>query len=306
MKRWIAVILVILVSLLWIGCSAQTPQSGDYASEKSTPDGEDATGGSSGNGDIGSPANNSDVARKIVRDATLDLEAVDVVKAYEDLLAWASEHDGYEVNRTQNKTNGFISIDASIKMNPDALDAFLEYAATVGDVINTRIDTEDITESYYDTETRLRSMEESLERYFDFLDQSANIEESLSVQREINSLTVEIESLKGKLKVWDSLLAESIVTIRLRQSNDPAKIRREITWSTLSFADMLYLMQSGLMRVANIFVSVLQWIAVILVATAPLWVIALIVIFIIRKRRKKRKAQKAADSNEQSVPKNTV
>ncbi len=47
------------------------------------------------------------------------------------------------------------------------------------------------------------------------------------------------------------MLAESSVSFEIRQVNDPVKIKKEITWSTLSWADMTYLMRSGLTRLCN-------------------------------------------------------
>lgn len=286
MKRISTTILILLlaVSLLY-GCAAQTGVERDEQSAATTaysPGGAEK----SNDGLQGDPQ----TERKIIRNASLDIEATDVVAAYENLLAWAAQYGGYETRRNQQRVNDIISIDAQIKISPEHLDALLEYAKTIGDVINTQISTEDITDAYYDITTRLASMERSLERYYDYLDEAKSIEESLQVQNEINRLTVEIESLKGRLKLWDSLLAESVVTIRLRQTNDPAKIRKEIDWSTLSFADMLYLMKRGLAGVANVLVNILQWLAIVLVATAPLWIVALIVIFAVRaKIRKKRR-----------------
>ena len=293
MKRIQPVLAVLLIILLLLaGCSAQTGHSGGMPQTTTTA----ASKSDSEYSNESSPtADGKTLERKIIRNASLDLEVNDVLSAYDSLLNWAAQRGGYEIRRNQQKSNGFITIDAQIKISPDHLDAFLLYAAELGEVINTQISTEDITDSYYDAETRLRSMEASLERYYDYLEQAGNIEESLSVQQEINRLTVEIESMKGRLKLWDSLMAESVVTIRLRQTSDPVKIKKEINWSMLSFADMGYLMKSGLTGVANVLVNIVQWAAIVLVAAAPFWIVALIVIFLLRRRKKKKTASRQAE-----------
>ncbi len=280
---WIIAFMLVLSGLF--GCSAATGQR---------PMATTTAGYSPGAGDKseGSAEPDVSVARKMIRNASLDLEAADVASAYDALLGWASERGGYEIRREQRRSDGFITIDAQIKIKPEHLDDLLEYAATLGDVINTQISTQDITDAYYDAQTRLQTMELALENYYTYLKRAGSIEESLSVQREINQLTAEIESLKGRIKLWDSLLAESVVTLRLRQTNDPVKLKKEIDWSTLSFSDMGYLMKNGLTAVANTLVSVLQWLAIVLVAASPLWIIALVVILLLR--RKKRRAAQAA------------
>lgn len=293
-RTWLMLTAVLMILAILAGCAsrsvAPTGQDGYYETTMAT-----TTAGYQGDG-AGSPdlAGDAQADRKIIRNASLDLEAGDVVKTYDDMLAWATARGGYETQRVQRKSDSYTTIDAQIKIKPEFLDAFIDYAATLGSIINTQISTEDITESYYDTKTRLQSMEKSLERYYDYLDKARNIEESLSVQNEINQLTLNIESLKGKLKLWDSLLAESVITLRLRQTNDPVKLKKEINWSTLSLADMGYLMRSGLTRVANFLVSLAQWLAIVAVVTAPLWITALIIILLVRKRNRKRRAARAA------------
>ncbi len=91
------------------------------------------------------PGGDPQIERKIIRNASLDMEATDVVTAYESLLVWAAQYGGYETRRNQQRVNDIISIDAQIKIKPEHLDALLDYAKTLGDVINTQISTEDIT-----------------------------------------------------------------------------------------------------------------------------------------------------------------
>jgi Flp pilus assembly protein TadB len=66
------------------------------------------------------------------------------------------------------------------------------------------------------------------------------------------------------------------------------QIKKEITWSALSWADMAYLMRSGLTRISNGFVTVLQWLLISLVAASPLLVIAGIVFLVWRRRRNRK------------------
>jgi hypothetical protein len=291
MKRLLALAIAAIIFLAaFAGCSASQSTAydneGPYATTAATTT--YAGGDGQGSGLDGNPS----AERKIIRDANLALEVSDVVKAYNDILAYARQYDGYEISRSQTRSNGYIAIQARIKIKPDQLDAFIEFIGKQGTVINTQITTEDITEDYYDIQTRLKTMESTLLTYYDFLNRAKTIDESLQVQYQINQLTAEIESLKGKIKLWDSLLAESVVTLNLRQSEDPVKIKKEINWSTLTFDDMGYLMRSGLTGVLNFLANAIQWLAIALVVTAPFWIAGLIVLFILLRRKKKQRQQK--------------
>ena len=300
MKRFLMLIIVSILMLAMIaGCSASTTQTNQRDYQETTA----ATTAAEFGADKGAAVNDPSIPRKIIRNASLDLETVDIVAAYDALLAYAAQHGGYELNRSQSTSgSGYLSIDAQIKINPEYLDAFLVYAATQADVINSNTVSDDITSDYYDTQTRLKTMELSLEQYYVYLDKATTIDESLQVQNQINNLTVEIESLKGRLKVWDNQLAESTITIRLRQPSDPVKIKKEINWSALTFEDMGFLMKSGLMSVVNVLVSIVQWLAIILVAAAPVWIIVLILILVINRLVKRSRRRKALSQNKPMPP----
>lgn len=240
-------------------------------------------------------------SRKIIKNANLGLEVVDVKASYQKLLDYAVAHQGYETSRNEYKNNDYLTLYATIRIDPMQLDAFIEFAGTIGEMINVQISSSDITESYYDTQTRLATMKKSLARYDDFMTRAQTIEEVLQVQAQINQITVEIESLTGMLRMWDSLLDESTVTIEIRQVEDPVQIKKEITWSALSWADMVYLVKSGLTWLTNGVVTAAQWLAIALAVTAPVWLIVLVVLVVVRRRRNRSKKADAKPSSDSEL-----
>lgn len=292
----IITILLIFALLAFAGCSASSkdtsyPGEPDYGEDSGAP--METTTASmnsqSGAGDV----DKLDANRKIIRNASLDMTVVDVTAVYESILAQAQSYGGYELSRQQSEQNDYIFISAAIRIPPENLDAFIEFIKQAGNVININISTDDITENYYDTEIRLENMEKNLDKYYEYLEESRNIEDTIMVQNQINSLTMEIESLKGKLKLWDSQLSESTVALNIRQENDPVQVRKEVNWNALSLDDMSYLMTSGLKSVVNFLTGAGQWLLIILVAAAPIWVPLLIIIILLVRRSRKRRKQRA-------------
>ena len=286
----------ILILALISGCSAASTTAG-----QDSPGPQSTTTYASNDG-AGEPIGDLPAAiRKVIKNVELYLEAKDVQLAYDSILAYAEQHGGYEFNRSQQTSGDVVTINAQIKINPDQLSDLIAYIGSVCKLNEQRTSSEDITSDYYDAKTRLATMEKALLTYYTFLEDAKTIDESLKVQNQINDLTLQIESLKGQISLWDNLLAESTVTINLRQTTDPVVAKREINWSTLSFGDMGYLMQSGLTWLLNIIVVVLQWAAIIIVITSPLWIITLLVIWLVcRRRRRRNLAAKAASEQPQS------
>jgi len=288
MKRF-AVILsgLIILMLLISSCAASAPTYTNPGTQYTT---------TAAANDEGSGQQNADSAsyqRKVIKNINLELEAKDVKAVYDQILAYAAARGGYEFSRDQQTYNEQIIISAQIKIDPRQLDDFVAFIGTVCDVDSEKSTSSDITADYFDAKTRLATMERTLQTYYDFLENAKNIDESLKVQQQIDELTLQIETLKGRINLWDSLLAESTVSIYLRQVVDPVAAKRDINWSTLSLDDMGYLIKAGLLTVLNALVVVLQWAAIIVAVTSPLWIVALIVILVIRRRRRQKRVHTA-------------
>lgn len=227
------------------------------------------------------------------------METEDTLALYRKLTEWVSGNGGYEFSKNQYKSGNATVMEATLKIPPEKLNDFLDFAAQCGTVVNSGVDSQDITDSYYDVQTRLESKRKSLDKYYDLLKNTQTVEEIMLVQQSINQLTEEIEALEGKLKLWDSKVEYSDVSLVIREYSDPVKIKKEFKWNTMTFDDMLYMMKQGFLGVVNTIASCLQWVMIIIVSVSPiLLAAAAIVLFIVfmTKRKKKKAAEKQQDS----------
>ena len=80
---------------------------------------------------------------------------------------------------------------------------------------------QDVTEEYVDLESRernLRATEESLLRLYD---RAENVEEALSIQRELTTVRGEIELVQGRIKYLDQRSAYSQITLNIQPVTSP-------------------------------------------------------------------------------------
>ena len=230
--------------------------------------------------------------RKIIRDAYLSLEADSVEEAYNALLANMSSLGGYESSRDMSGRDRSTYIDATIKIPAARLDEFLSTAKGVGRVLSSSITSSDITDQYFDSQTRLTTLEKTLAKYYEFLDGATRITDQLEISRQISEITYEIESLKGRMRKWDSLVEYSTVSIYIRCTPETYIEQREISWNSLSFDDVKYLAANGFVSISSAIVSAIQWLFIAIITLSPLIVpITIIIIVVVRiniKRRKER------------------
>ena len=294
MRKRLVLILVIMVTLAYSGCGSSTATSADMAPQASYSSAEANLSGSDPGSTLSSDQNIPE-NKKIVRNARLGIEVENAQSAYASLRNWVVENGGYEFTSETGKSGNYWTVSAQLKISPGNLDAFLDYAKNQGDLINCVITSNDITGQYVDTQIRLTSAKNSLDKYYEFLNKATTIDDSLKVQNEINRLVADIESYEGMLKLWDSQVAESTIDLTLREKQDPTKIKKEVNWNAITFGDMLDLMKNGFISITNILISIIQWLFIIIVAASPVILIAGIVLFLRMRYRKRKKPAQSQD-----------
>jgi hypothetical protein len=228
--------------------------------------------------------------RKIIWDASMDIEAKDAAELHNRLTARAAELGGYEFTHNIQHHERHSVVNATYKIPPQHLQTFMAFAGDEGKVINRRMSSDDVTEGYYDASLRLESTRNSLAQYYRFMDEAENLDEVLRLQRIIDGIIEDIEAFEGRLRMWDILTDMATVSVLIRQENDPVSIRREINWNALTLNDMGYLIRNGFIAVTSTVFTVLQWVLIAVIVTSPLWITALAVLWIFLRRRKKRRA----------------
>ena len=229
--------------------------------------------------------------RKIIKNANLDIKGDDIKNTYNEILSFAKENGGYELNKNLNLSGNFTTIKAQIKIPPQKLDIFLAYIDEHSEIINCNISTDDVSAQYADTDIRLKTMRVSLDTYYKMLENAKNIDELLKVQQRIDNTISDIEAMQGKINSWDKQVSESVVTISMHEKGNPQTVKKNVDWSSLSASDMQYLIRNGFVSVVNYIVTLFQWIIIILTTIFPLLIIAgvvIIIVFIIRKKKKQR------------------
>ncbi|MDR0293504.1 MAG: DUF4349 domain-containing protein [Oscillospiraceae bacterium] len=293
-KNTAAVFLLLIALTLPAACSGvarQESPSSRAALENGTGDDtyNKSGGGYTDENGIRREAPGNTEERKIIWDASMELEAEDAAGLHGSLASRAAELGGYEYGNNIRHYEEYSVVSATFKVPPENIHEFMAYAGEAGKIVNSALGSEDVTEGYYDAEIRLDTKRKSLERYYELLADAQNVNEIVYIQGIIDGITEEIESLEGRLRVWDVLTDMATVRVTIRQKNDPIKLKREINWKTLTAGDMGYLIKSGFVAVSGAVLAVLQWIAIVLLAAAPLWVVIVLAVFLLFRRRKKRR-----------------
>jgi anti-sigma factor RsiW len=159
--------------------------------------------------------------RKLIRNATVQLEIVSFDDAVQKVTAFANEERGYVATTSSEKqANGKLRGEVVVKVLPENLDRFLQKVRGLGELKNQTLGTEDVTKAYFDTDARLRNAHVMEQRLIDMLNTKAGkVFDLLQVEKELDRVREEIEKMQGELKYWDSQVQFATATISLAEKD---------------------------------------------------------------------------------------
>ncbi len=159
--------------------------------------------------------------RKLIRNATVELEIVSFDDAVQKITAFANEEHGYvATTNSEKQANGKLRGEVVVKVLPANLDAFLRKLRGLGELKNQTLGTEDVTKAYFDTDARLKNARVMEQRLIEMLKtKTGKVADLLQVEKELGRVREEIEKMQGELKYWDSQVQFATVTISLAEKD---------------------------------------------------------------------------------------
>lgn len=213
--------------LLLVGCSSKVSNTEvyDMAKQESTDVTEMATEDSASMSGQGTNVNltvGTNLNRKIIKTGHIEIETKGFEDTINNVFQGVEQIGGFVENSQidgssyyDNTSRRYASI--SIRIPSNQFDAFINGADVYGNVVSKGMNGEDVTDAYVDTEARLRSLEVQRDRLIELLQKSGTLEEIFAIEKEYANVTYEIESLKGTLNKYDSLIDYSTINIGIRE-----------------------------------------------------------------------------------------
>lgn len=112
----------------------------------------------------------------------------------------------------------------TIRVPQTAFETLLEQVANLGEVKSQRRYTQDVTAAYRDVEIRLETLEKSRQRYLELLNKAEKVPEILEIERELERINLELESMKGRLKLLDNQVQYATITVNLEEKVKPGPL----------------------------------------------------------------------------------
>lgn len=188
--------------------------------------------------DLNSDKTNSNniklVDEKLIYKCSIEIETLDFDKSYDELQKLMNKFQciiGSEqfsnsgnslLNDEYNSSinNGYKESKSDtivIRVPSKKYKEFINSIGNIGNVLHKETSVDNITTDYYDTTAQVDGLEVQLNTLKDIMKQTKNVNELITLNKEIADLQNQINQLKTRLRTMDADVAYSYVTIELKE-----------------------------------------------------------------------------------------
>ncbi|EKD85542.1 MAG: hypothetical protein ACD_37C00697G0001 [uncultured bacterium] len=232
----------------------------------------------------------SDTSNRIVtKTSDLSLVVKDVRGTGDQIISYAKSIGGFMVFASYNRPTESPFANVTIRIPTEMLDEALSHIRSLSiKVTSENLVGTDVTDEYIDIEARLAMLRNTQARFEEIMDQAVEIQDILTIQRELINLQQQIDSLIGQKQSIENNVKLTKVTIYLSTDElalpyAPDNVFRPDVTFKLAVRSLLSTLRDG----ANMII----WLGVYSVILIPLLIAAVI---FYKKFMKKQKTVKEA------------
>lgn len=302
MKAYKNILLTLVLSLSLSSCGAynSVDTANDYKTEESAAySTEEAEDKSDESFDISNEilANNKVKDRKIEYFYEYQIETTDYDTDYKKLKEMVDENKGYidssnfYVDRANDGKIDLRNYSATIKIPIDDSAKFAKELTSIGKINNINQSSNDLTLAYKDGNLRLETKENELKKLNELMEKAESIEDTMAIQARILEVEADLDQIKSDIRQIDQRVLYNTFNIDLREVYDYSPL----TKNKASFGQRL---TQAFKDSIGIFTNFIGDFIIIIVSYWPLiLILALVIVFVIRRTRKKDK--KNADKKDE-------
>ncbi|MBO7583642.1 MAG: DUF4349 domain-containing protein [Treponema sp.] len=149
--------------------------------------------------------------RKLIRTGNVSLEVQTISDAEDKIAAWAKSLGGYVTNaNTWQYGAGF-----TVRIPAERFDEAMSQVGDFGRVTNRSVNSQDVSDNYYDMQSRLETKYILRDKLQSYLNQAKDIKDLLEIERQLNSVIEEIESTESRFKRLSGQIDYSTIYINM-------------------------------------------------------------------------------------------
>ena len=226
MKKVLAFLLTLVLVVSLFGCGASAPR------DSAAPAAADSVGGemwvtedsatAEENGFYEEPTAPAegvkDKAAKIIYTADMDVQTLTFDQAVADITALVTEAGGYFAESSiSGRGSGYRYANYTVKIPVEKFGDFMTAVGEACHVTYSSTRAEDISDTYYDVDSRLTTAKTKLARLQELLSKADNMGDIITIESAISDTEWQIENLSGTLRGYDAQVDYATVYLCLNE-----------------------------------------------------------------------------------------
>ena len=157
--------------------------------------------------------------RKIIRTGSINLMVENVEESIAAVRSTATQAEGLVFSSNTQYEGEEIVATVTIQVPVEAFDDVMSRLRKLGTkVLSENTTSEDVTEEYTDLDSQLKNLQVQEEQLRVLMGRATNVDETLTVQRELGQVRGEIEKVQGRLNYLSRRTELSTITVTLAPS----------------------------------------------------------------------------------------
>jgi uncharacterized protein DUF4349 len=252
-------------------------------------------------GGVQTPSVESGLPRKIVHTANISLAVEDFGPIPERVAALATQFNGYVARSNvtgspRQPRRGTWTI----RVPADRFQELLVVARELGEPRSIASDSQDVSEEYYDVQSRISNKKNTETRLLVLLKEATgNLEQVLAVEEKLDRVREEIERMEGRVRVLDDLTAMTTVNLTVDEIKDFAP-KESATYGTRihrAFGTSVNNLCQTAQDLSVAVVYLLPWLAALLVVALVFAAALFLVLKVLRRPKQVVRATAVSDTD---------
>lgn len=170
-----------------------------------------------------------DISQKLVRAGGINFQSEDIEKDYAKIKSMLGGFNAYLENENQSNDNYRKSYNLSIRVPSEKYDSLLNGISGIAfKVENKYSNVDDVTERYYDLQSRIQNKKELEIRYREILSKANQVKDILEIERNLNEVRTDIEMMEGQFNYLSKQIKFSSLQVQFYEElpyelNSPKK-----------------------------------------------------------------------------------
>lgn len=233
--------------------------------------------------------------RKLIQTVSMQVETEDLDVVLEQVESKLADLGGYTEN--SNVQNGsahsgkrYRTAEITLRIPAADLDSFLDKIGEITNIVSSRKSVDDVTLNYVATESRMKALQTEESRLLELMEKAETLDDLLTVEERLTDVRTELEEVTSALRVLDNQVDYATIHLTVSEVKEYTDtVEPETVWERIGAGFV-----ESLKGIGAFFVELFVFLVVAAPYLALLALVALGVLWIVRRAGKKKAAKQPA------------